>query len=41
MTTNSITGLSYGFHDAGYALLTDGKIIEAHHSERFTKIKND
>jgi len=39
--TKYITGLSYGFHDAGYALLADGKIKECHHAERFTKQKND
>ena len=39
--TKYITGLSYGFHDAGYALLADGQIKECHHSERFTKQKND
>lgn len=41
MNTTSITGLSYGFHDAGYALIKNNKIIECHHAERFTKIKND
>ena len=41
MTSTKITGLSYGFHDAGYALVVDNQIIECHHAERYTKIKND
>ena len=28
MTISKITGLSYGFHDAGYALIVDNKIVE-------------
>jgi len=40
-TDKCITGLSYGFHDAGYALINNGEIVECHHAERFTQIKND
>lgn len=36
-----VTGLSHGFHDAAYCYLDDEEIIEAHHCERHSKIKND
>lgn len=36
-----ITGFSYGFHDGAIATVNDNQIIEAHHTERFTRIKND
>lgn len=36
------TGLSYGFHDASKTIVTsDGDIIYAGHSERYSRIKND
>jgi len=34
-------GYSYGFHDAAMASLDGSTIIEAHHAERFSGIKND
>lgn len=34
-------GLSYGFHDAAYCYLEGQDIIEAHHSERHSRKKND
>lgn len=37
-----IVGISAGFHDAGLSIVnTDGKILFASHSERFSKIKSD
>ena len=36
-----ITGISSGFHDAAWCYLEDQEILEAHHSERHTRIKND
>lgn len=36
-----IYGLSGGFHDAAWAIVTDDKIVQAHHAERFSKKKND
>jgi len=37
-----ITGLSHGFHDAAISKInSDGEIIYAAHSERFSRIKND
>jgi len=36
-----ITGLSYGFHDAAIAVIDGNQILECHHAERFSKIKND
>jgi predicted NodU family carbamoyl transferase len=36
-----ITGLSYGFHDAAIAKIDGTKIVECHHSERFSRVKND
>lgn len=36
-----ITGLSYGFHDAAIAVIDGVEIVEAHHSERFSRVKND
>lgn len=36
-----ITGVSSGFHDAAWCHIDDENILEAHHSERHTKIKND
>lgn len=35
------TGLSYGFHDAAICYIDDQEILEAHHSERHSRIKND
>ncbi len=35
------TGLSHGFHDAAICYIDDTDIIEAHHSERHSRIKND
>jgi carbamoyltransferase len=37
----TIFGLSYGFHDAAYSYLEGQDIVEAHHSERHSRIKND
>ena len=37
----NILGISAGFHDAGVAMICDGKIAFAAHSERYSKIKND
>lgn len=37
----TILGLSYGFHDAAYCYLEGQDIIEAHHSERHSRKKND
>jgi len=34
-------GLSYGFHDAAYCYLEGQDIVEAHHSERHSRKKND
>ena len=36
-----ITGVSEGFHDAGWAYVSDEKIISAHHAERWSRIKGD
>ena len=36
-----ILGVSEGFHDAGVALVENGDILYAGHSERYSKIKND
>jgi carbamoyltransferase len=37
----NILGISEGSHDAAWCLIKDGEIIEAHHIERHTQIKND
>jgi carbamoyltransferase len=34
-------GISAGFHDAAVAVVNDGKILFAGHSERYSKIKHD
>lgn len=36
-----ILGISAGFHDASVAVVKDGNILFAAHSERYSKIKND
>ena len=36
-----ILGVSEGFHDAAVALIEDGNILHASHSERYSGIKND
>lgn len=36
-----ILGISEGSHDAAWCLIEDGEIIEAHHIERHTQVKND
>lgn len=36
-----VTGLSHGFHDAAICYLDGNQIVEAHHSERHSRIKND
>jgi carbamoyltransferase len=37
----NILGISAGFHDAGIALINDGEIVFAAHSERYSKKKHD
>ena len=37
----NILGISAGFHDAGITLISDGEIVFAAHSERYSKIKHD
>ena len=37
----NILGISEGSHDAAWCLINSGEIIEAHHIERHTQIKND
>ncbi len=37
----NILGISEGSHDAAWCLINSGEIIEAHHIERHTEIKND
>lgn len=34
-------GISAGFHDASIAVVNDGEIVFAGHSERYSKVKND
>ena len=41
MSDQTLIGLSYGFHDAAIAVIDGNQIIECHHAERFSKIKND
>ena len=41
MTTQTILGISAGFHDAAVTVLKDDKILFASHSERYSKIKHD
>jgi len=36
-----ILGISEGSHDACWALIENGRILEAHHQERHSRIKND
>ena len=36
-----ILGVSEGSHDAAWAVVEDGVILEAHHVERHTREKND
>ena len=36
-----ILGVSEGSHDAAWAVIEDGVILEAHHVERHTRQKND
>lgn len=36
-----ILGISEGFHDASVTLISDGEILFAAHSERYSKLKND
>jgi len=36
-----ILGISEGSHDAAWCLIEDGEILEAHHMERHTQLKND
>ena len=36
-----VLGVSAGFHDAGLAVVEDGDILFAGHSERFSKQKHD
>lgn len=41
-TIDNYFGISQGFHDAGVAVVTsDGDIVYASHSERYSRIKND
>lgn len=35
------TGLSHGFHDAAVCYIAGREILEAHHSERHSRLKND
>lgn len=37
----NILGISAGFHDAGISLISDGEIVFAGHSERYSKKKHD
>jgi carbamoyltransferase len=37
----NILGISAGFHDAGITLISDGEIMFAAHSERYSKLKHD
>ena len=37
----NILGISAGFHDAGIALICNGEIVFAAHSERYSKQKHD
>lgn len=37
----NILGLSFDYHDAAAALITDGRVVAAAHEERFTRIKHD
>lgn len=37
----NILGISAGFHDAAVSAVSDGKIVFAGHSERYSKIKHD
>ena len=37
----NILGISAGFHDAGITLISDGEIVFAAHSERYSKRKHD
>lgn len=37
----NILGISAGFHDAAVTAISDGKIVFAGHSERYSKIKHD
>ncbi len=37
----NILGISAGFHDSGIALLSEGDIVYATHSERFSGVKHD
>ena len=41
MTTQTILGISTGFHDAAVTVLQDDKILFASHSERYSKNKHD
>lgn len=36
-----ILGLSEGSHDAAWCVIDNGRILEAHHQERHSRIKND
>jgi carbamoyltransferase len=36
-----ILGISEGSHDAAWCLIEDGEILEAHHQERHSRLKND
>jgi len=36
-----ILGISEGSHDAAWTLIEDGEILEAHHVERHSQVKND
>ena len=37
----NILGISTGFHDAAVTAVSNGKIVFAGHSERYSKIKHD
>jgi carbamoyltransferase len=36
-----IAGVSEGFHDASFCIISNGKILYAGHAERYSKLKND
>ena len=36
-----ILGISEGSHDAAWTLIEDSEILEAHHVERHSRVKND
>ncbi|MCW2240992.1 carbamoyltransferase family protein [Azospirillum canadense] len=36
-----VLGVSYGFHDAAAAIISDGQVVAAAQQERFSRVKND